>query len=85
MASGGLAPEQVYFEVTREAKMARIAELQCSHFIDDLPEFIGDPAFPPLENRILFDPNRQGEDGPWRRAENWTDVMSFCNMPGGGK
>jgi hypothetical protein len=52
----GLAPEHVFFEATKEAKMSRIASVGCSMFIDDLPEFLCDPHFPSGVQRILFDP-----------------------------
>ena len=34
----GLAKADVYFELTKADKLARIASLGCTHFIDDLPE-----------------------------------------------
>jgi hypothetical protein len=46
--------EQIYFEDTRAAKLARIAAVGCTHFIDDLEEVLTDPAFPADVNRILF-------------------------------
>lgn len=52
-----LPSEQVYFEITREAKLQRIRTVACTHFIDDLPEFLTEPLFPPAVERILFDPN----------------------------
>jgi hypothetical protein len=82
-AAGGLTPDQVFFEVTREEKMARIAELNCSHFIDDLPEFLGDPAFPAINNRILFDPNGLREIGSWQRAACWQEIMDMLGLSGG--
>ena len=50
----GLAVANVYFESTRREKLARIAALGCSHFIDDLEEVLGDPEFPASVKRILF-------------------------------
>jgi hypothetical protein len=46
--------ENIYFEGTRQEKLARIATLACTHFIDDLEEVLTDPAFPPDVERILF-------------------------------
>jgi hypothetical protein len=53
---GGYAipPENVYFEGTRQEKIARITQLGCSHFIDDLEEVLTDPGFPDEVERILF-------------------------------
>jgi hypothetical protein len=53
----GLGSDQVYLEPTKEAKLARIAGLSCSHFIDDLPELLEEPGFAAGVERILFDPN----------------------------
>src|SRR5262245_26350837 len=46
--------ESVFFEDTRADKLARIAALGCTHFIDDLEEVLTDPDFPPGVTRILF-------------------------------
>lgn len=51
-----IAPEDVYFELTKEAKIARAATLACDVFIDDLPEILLMPGFPQGMQRILFDP-----------------------------
>jgi len=48
--------EHVFFEPTREDKIARIKHLQCTHFIDDLIEVLGSPLFPTTIQRILFKP-----------------------------
>jgi hypothetical protein len=47
----------VYFEVTKEEKLARISELGLDFFIDDLPEILLAPRFPPRTARMLFDPD----------------------------
>lgn len=52
----GLPEDRVFFEETKEAKLARIAALGCTHFIDDLPELLAHPLFPANVRRILFDP-----------------------------
>ncbi len=49
-----ILPQNVYFESTRNDKLARIARLSCTHFIDDLEEVLTDPKFPPGVERILF-------------------------------
>lgn len=56
----GMAPEALFFEETREAKVARIAELSCDCFIDDLFEVLFHPRFPHGVERYLFDPGRIG-------------------------
>jgi hypothetical protein len=73
----GLAPQQVYFELTKHAKLARIAQIGCSHFIDDLPEFLAEPAFPATVVRILFDPNADHTaDDLFSHARSWADIAA---------
>jgi hypothetical protein len=55
-----VAIEDVYFEPTREAKVARISKLQCTHFIDDLPEVFQERGFPEATKKILFAPSGKG-------------------------
>lgn len=73
----GLKPDQVYFELTKEDKLERIRQNGCDVFIDDLPEFLSLPDFPPQTRRILFDPSRHhsGESAiekisSWSQAEH---------------
>jgi hypothetical protein len=49
-----LSADDLYFESTRDDKIERIAQLGCTHFIDDLEEVLGDPRFPAGVRRILF-------------------------------
>ncbi len=51
---GALHGDCVYFEDDRAHKLARIAALGCTHFIDDLEEVFADPRFPSEVRRILF-------------------------------
>jgi hypothetical protein len=53
---GDLDRDRIFFETTKEAKLARIRACACTHFIDDLPEFLTLADFPPGVERILFDP-----------------------------
>lgn len=48
---------QVFFEETKEAKVARAAARGCDAFIDDLPEILSMQGFPVGMQRILFDPD----------------------------
>ena len=47
----------VYFELTREEKLARIAALELDYFIDDLPEIFLAAEFPARTTGLLFDPD----------------------------
>lgn len=53
----------VFFETTREEKIERIKALQCTHFIDDLPEVLDHPMFPSDTKRFLFS-----------ETLNWNDI-----------
>lgn len=55
----GLAKKNVFFELTKEEKLKRIVKQKCTHYIDDLPEFLSEHKFPKGVNRILFDPNKK--------------------------
>jgi hypothetical protein len=49
-----LPNDALYFESTLDDKIERIAQLSCTHFIDDLAEVLEDSRFPPATKRILF-------------------------------
>lgn len=66
----------VFFEATRDAKIARIVTEGCDVFVDDLPEVLTDPAFPPSVQRILFDPSRPAPDA----AEHFVSVGSWREL-----
>lgn len=67
----GLGLQDAYLEETLPGKLARIAEQGCTHFIDDLPEFLSAPGFPPGVERLLFDPARRHLGSPHARAGSW--------------
>ena len=70
-----LTPGHVFFEDTRQAKIARIAALGCSHYIDDLEEVFQEDSFPPDVRRILFFPgNGALPSGPFRAFRSWPDI-----------
>lgn len=71
----GLTPDHVFFEPTREAKVARIAALGCTRFVDDLEETFAEPAFPEHVARILFDPAGDAAAQPGvTRLSAWAQV-----------
>ena len=77
---GQIDPANVFFELTKEAKVARIAMLGCEAFIDDLPEMFASPDFPGKARRILFDPVDQFTDLARQRKldrrGSWTDIAA---------
>jgi len=74
-----LPRENVWLELTKQEKLRRIETLGCQVFIDDLPEFLLDPAFPPQTRRFLFDPNRIAAPGVAAAAALET-VFSWSEM-----
>jgi hypothetical protein len=71
----GIPAANVFFEGTRAEKIARIATLSCTHFVDDLEEVLSDPDFPPAVNRILLadGPMPQGTL-PYAVCATWHDI-----------
>jgi hypothetical protein len=70
----------VFLELTKEEKIKRIKEQGCTHFIDDLPEFLSEPAFPPSVQRILFDPHNLHDDsGIDFRVSSWSELLTWLS------
>ena len=76
----GLDGDHVFFELTKAAKLQRIAATGCTHFIDDLPEFLAEHAFPPAVERILFDPNNHLAGTQFRRATSWNQIQQLLGL-----
>jgi hypothetical protein len=74
-----MSTNHVCFELTKRDKLQRIADLGCDWFIDDLPELLTDPNFPPGVGRILFDPHHQVDSLPKeiRRLSAWQEAASL--------
>jgi hypothetical protein len=66
----------IFFELTKEEKIARAAALGCTVFIDDLPEILAMSGFPEETRRVLFDPdmNPKHSDLPYERHSNWAGI-----------
>ena len=71
----GLSPSRAFFELSKEEKLRRIAATGCTHFVDDLPEFLAEPHFPNGVEKILFDPNDLYANEPeLSRASSWEEI-----------
>ena len=66
--------DQVFFDVTKEAKINRIVQIGCTHYVDDLPEIL--EMIPEGINKILFSPN--GEE---IINSSWTVIRSWNELP----
>jgi uncharacterized HAD superfamily protein len=74
----GLTADKVYFELTREEKIARIRSLSCDVFVDDLPEVL--EALGPNTDirRILFDPyDIHRRETRFDRMHAWGEGVEF--------
>ena len=54
IGADAIAGDDVFFEGTRAEKIARVAALGLTHFIEDLADVLGDPAFPAATRAIHF-------------------------------
>jgi hypothetical protein len=73
----GIHRNDIHFLETREAKIAKIAEIDCDVFIDDLPEVLLHPLFPAQTMRIWFARNEAATQGcglaPY---PNWNSITN---------
>ena len=75
-AGGQIDPADVFFELTKEAKAARVATLRCKVFVDDLPEIFALPDFPKTTRPVLFDPVDQFRDAKLDRCQSWSEISA---------
>jgi hypothetical protein len=71
----GLPADRIIFHETKAEKIARIRDVGCTHFIDDLPEILAaiEPGLP--VEKILFDPSGLFSDCPGAyRVGSWAEV-----------
>lgn len=74
----GLSSRHVFFDLTKQGKLDRIAQVGCTHFIDDLPEFLSEPGFPGNVKRILFSPAEPIPDEyRFRCVTSWMEIDSL--------
>lgn len=71
----GLPASQIFLEETQAEKLQRIARQRCTHFVDDLPEFLQAADFPADVERMLFDPQeRYGGKVSFLRVSSWNTL-----------
>jgi hypothetical protein len=70
----GLRSGAIFFELTKEEKLARIRQEGCTHFIDDLPEIFTHSAFPGGVRKILFDPSGTLALPDVLRVASWKEI-----------
>ena len=82
-----IADDRTFFELTKQNKLDRIKQLECDWFIDDLPELLTDPKFPPNVRRILFDPHNQVSSLPddIRILNDWAKGVTLLTAEQNGQ
>ena len=71
-----LTENDIFFELTKESKVARIKSLGCSHFIDDLPEIL--KMIDSKINKIFYNPYRLNvEDRNLNNLFSWNDLQQI--------
>lgn len=69
--------KSVHFMESRRDKIAKIAETDCTVFLDDLPEVLEDPGFPSSTIGILFSPNNASTPVAGQLTiSNWEQLIS---------
>lgn len=70
----------LFFELSKEAKLARIANFNCDIFIDDLPEILLAEQFPVKTQAFLFDPEQHHQHITHtniKRISSWADFANY--------
>ncbi|CCD99871.1 hypothetical protein [Bradyrhizobium sp. STM 3809] len=77
-ADSQIAPDRVFFELTKDEKVARAHALGCDVFVDDLPEILGMSGFPDGMRKVLFDPENQfaAKPVPYERRASWAEIAA---------
>jgi hypothetical protein len=73
-----IAPDRVFFELTKDEKVARAKALACEVFVDDLPEILAMSGFPVGMHKVLFDPENQfaGKAAEFDRRASWAEIAA---------
>lgn len=71
----------VFFELTLQEKLKRIALQGCTVFIDDLPELLANKDFPSHVQKVLFDPHRlHPQEGNYLYATSWDEISRILQV-----
>lgn len=74
-----LPPENLFFELTKPEKAARIGARRCGWFIDDLPEILTAPEFPRETVPILFAPEGGTAEGVETTLSDWGAIKAYLD------
>ncbi len=67
--------DDIHFESTKEFKAAKIKELGCTHFIDDLPEILN--LLPDNISKILFNSELYSQSTKYKVLTHWDNLLDF--------
>ena len=72
----------INFLETKEQKLAKIGELQCSLFLDDLVEIIESKHFPKCTSGILFDSQSKSESlkKNYSSISDWRELLNYISQ-----
>ena len=74
----GWRVDRVFFELTKEAKVARILDLGCTHYVDDLPEIL--EMLPETVERILFATGEATAHPDWKVMRSWQELGALLDV-----
>ena len=82
-----IAEDMVFYELTKEEKIQRIADGRFDFFVDDLPEIFTASSFPASTQPVLFDPANASSLPPRAvRVTGWDELRRYmettCKMTG---
>ena len=70
---------QIFFELTKQEKIARIIDLECTHYVDDLPEILA--MLPSHVEKIFFSPSQNVQvHSDWKRMSSWQELPSILGL-----
>ncbi len=72
-----LQGESVFFLETKEQKAGHIEKMGCTHFIDDLPEFLEEAYFPCDTYPMLFDPYANHKNTKLHSFPSWQQIEEY--------
>tara|TARA_B100000700_G_scaffold331081_1_gene461273 strand:+ start:3783 stop:4388 length:606 start_codon:yes stop_codon:yes gene_type:complete len=74
-----ISRNNVYFELTKEEKIKRISTLNCTHYIDDLPEIL--EIINSNTQKILYDPlNTHEKLNKFIKLKDWKDLNEVLDI-----
>jgi hypothetical protein len=75
----GWPDDHVFFELSKEAKIARIISERCTHYVDDLPEILD--LLPAQIEKIYFAPDDAAGARPeWRVMRAWRELPALLGL-----